>query len=75
MSQSTENLSSDDERRFVVDAAYLRQQAREAVQTFFAPVIGVLDAAIGIERHRVRPASTAHRPGARKRRARGSKPS
>ena len=39
-----------DSRTFVVDADYLRDQAKDAVRTFLAPLNGVYLAAVGTEK-------------------------
>ena len=47
MSEVKEPPIRHSERTIVVDGEFLREQAREAVETFFAPLAGVYAAAKG----------------------------
>ena len=46
MAEADERIEGE---RFVVDAAYFRSQAGEAVRTFVAPLRGLYEAATGLQ--------------------------
>ena len=47
-----------DSGTFVIDGAYIRNQAREAVKTFVGPYTGVYEAVTGSERRYVQSANS-----------------
>ncbi len=50
MAKPVKSQKISDSHTFVVDADYIRDQARDAVLTFLAPLSGVYFAATGSER-------------------------
>lgn len=61
MTETRHKPRREEEGHFVIDAAYFREQAQEAVRTFIAPFMGVWDAATGTERQAIRPSRTQGR--------------
>ena len=53
MTRLTDRDTDSESETFVFDGRYLRQQAREAMHIFVAPLAGVYCAAIGADRAHV----------------------